>query len=109
MIGQRLKALRRERKVRQEDLATAIGVQKATVSHYETGKTDPSDKVKVEIARFFNVSLDYLLGVIDEAVPHYQPQVFIKLPQNIDDEDRALINRIVTFVDTMYYSMAKAN
>jgi len=80
LVGQRLKDLRRGRKLKQEDLATILGVQNATVSHYETGKADPSDKVKVEIAKYFNVSMDYLMGLIDEAIPHYHPEIFMKIP-----------------------------
>ena len=65
MIGERLKKLRKERKITQDDLAELIGVQKTAVSQYETNKNDPSDKIKVNIAKHLNISLDYLLGVID--------------------------------------------
>ena len=99
MIGQRLRKLRRERKVRQEDLAIILGVQKATVSHYETGKTDPSDKVKIEIAKYFDVSMDYLMGIIDEAVPHYRPEIFIKIPNTIKREEREFIEEFIAGVD----------
>ena len=101
MIGQRLKKLRCEKKVRQEDLATILGVQKATVSHYETGKADPSDKVKIEIAKYFDVSMDYLMGIIDETVPHYQRELFIRIPQKIKPEEREMLEKFVTFIAQM--------
>jgi len=109
LIGQRLKDLRRGRSIKQEDLATVLGVKKATISHYETGKAEPSDKIKIEIARFFNVSLDYLLGLIDEAIPHYQPQIFIKLPQYIKNDERELIEKFIKAIDHLNNSIAQAN
>jgi len=99
MIGQRLKMLRREKKVRQEDLAIILGVQKATVSHYETGKADPSDKVKIEIAKYFDVSMDYLMGIIDEPIPHYRPELFLKIPKTIRYEEREFLEDFVANVD----------
>ena len=44
MIGQRLRILRKEKGVRQEELAAAIGVQKSSISLYETDKNDLRDK-----------------------------------------------------------------
>jgi len=99
MIGQRLKKLRREKKVRQEDLAIALGVQKATVSHYETGKTEPSDKVKIEIAKYFDVSMDYLMGIIHEPIPHYRPELFLKIPKTLKYEERELLEEFVAGID----------
>ena len=59
LIGERLRNLRREKGIRQEDLAAVIDVEKSSVSLYETDRNDPNDKAKVEIAKHFNISLDY--------------------------------------------------
>lgn len=91
MIGERLKKLRREKGISQEDLAAVIGVQSSAVSRYETDKDDPSDKIKVEIAKHLNISLDYLLGVIDEPVTYYKPDTFIRLPDDTLNEDKILL------------------
>ena len=92
MIGERLRKLRKAKGLRQEELSEIIGVQKSTVSLYEKDKNNPSDKVKIEIARYFNVSLDYLLGVIDEPVPCYNPKSFIKLPDDISEKKKSLLS-----------------
>jgi len=99
MIGQRLKNLRRIKKINQEDLATILGIQKATVSNYETGKADPSDRVKIEIVKFFDISMDYLMGIIDEAVPYYRPELFIKVPETIKHDERKLLEEFIACVD----------
>jgi len=97
MVGQRLKILRREKKIRQEDLATAIGVRKSTVSNYETDKDNPSDNIKVKIALFFNVSLDYLLGIVNDPIPFYNPEIFILLP-NMNNDEKMLLADFIAFI-----------
>lgn len=104
MIGERLKKLRKEKKINQEDLAKIIGVQKSTISLYELGKNDPSDKVKIAIAQYFNISLDYLIGVIDEPVPYYSQDVFIRLPNNMSKEEKFLLS---DYLDYLGYKRQK--
>lgn len=82
MIGSRLKELRKERKMTQAELAKILKLNSwQTVSYYERGRNEPDDEIKVEIARVFNVSLDYLLGLIDEPVP-FSRENYICLPDN---------------------------
>ena len=66
MIGERLKEIRRSRKIKQKDLGEILGVQKTNISLYESGKSTPNDIIKKKIAQFFNISIDYLVGLIDE-------------------------------------------
>ena len=61
MIGNRLKALRDEKNVSQSDVARAIGVDRTAYVKYETGVSKPVRKIQ-ELANYFNVSTDYLLG-----------------------------------------------
>lgn len=69
MFGDRLKDLRRQKGITQEQLAAAIGVERSSIGHYE-GKSanTPSDDVKIKIAKFFNVSLDYLFGMPEDEI-----------------------------------------
>jgi transcriptional regulator with XRE-family HTH domain len=64
-IGNVIKELRAERGLRQSDLANAIGVASNTVTQYENDTIRPSYEVLVDIAAFFSVSTDYLLGLKD--------------------------------------------
>jgi len=99
MIGERLRKIRRENKIKQSDLAVIIGVQNTTISSYEANKIDPSDKVKAEIAKHFNISLDYMLGVIDDPMPYYNQNVFMKLPDNITNEEKKLLSEFVGYLE----------
>jgi transcriptional regulator with XRE-family HTH domain len=59
MIGVRLKKLRGKRS--QEDIAEKIGISRARLSHYETGRSEPDWETLKKIADFYNVSTDFIL------------------------------------------------
>ena len=99
MIGERLKQLRKERKISQSDLASIIGVQSTAVSRYETNKDDPSDRKEVEISKYLDISLDYLLGVIDEPVSCYNQDKFLKLPDKMTMEERTKLIEYLNFLE----------
>ncbi len=65
IFGERLRALRREREIGQNELAGALGLSNASVSYWETGKQIPSAEAVYKLARFFGVTADYLLGLSD--------------------------------------------
>lgn len=71
-FGRRLKALRDERKITQEGLAQLFNLSQSTIGYYETDKKQPSQKTLIKFARFFNVSIDYLLGESDDPKPKDQ-------------------------------------
>jgi len=64
----RLKEMRTQKKLTQQDLANIVGVNRVTYTNWENGKREPElDKV-VELATALNSSLDYLLGKTDKNV-----------------------------------------
>ena len=64
MDGERLMILRKEKGLTQKELAEKLSVSINTISLYERNKIEPPDKVKIQISRFFDVSMDYLMGLI---------------------------------------------
>jgi len=64
MIGERLADLRKDKGLNQKDLAEVLGISLHTLSNYEREISTPDDEMKIRIARYFNVSLDYLLGLL---------------------------------------------
>lgn len=60
-FSSKLKSLRKEKKITQEQLASMISVERSTVGKYETGVM-PSMDVLQRIATVFDVSVDYLIG-----------------------------------------------
>ncbi len=64
-FGERLKSLRSEFNVGQNQLAKDLDISNASVSYWETGKQIPSAEVIFKLSKYFNVSSDYLLGLDD--------------------------------------------
>lgn len=60
-----LRDLMRSKKVNQETLANELGFSRQTISQYCSGASDPGLNTLVKIAKYFDVSTDYLLGVSD--------------------------------------------
>ena len=61
----RLKELRKERGISQLKLAMELNTNQNTISRYETGEREPGINELIRIASYFNVSVDYLLGITD--------------------------------------------
>ncbi len=59
----RLRQLRMEKGITQTTLAGLLGISKSAISTYENGLRMPSEDTLIDIARYFKVSVDYLLGI----------------------------------------------
>ena len=60
MIDKRLKELRKELGLTQQEFADRLGIKRNTIATYEAGKSKPSDSAAVLICNTFNVSMDWL-------------------------------------------------
>lgn len=65
MIGERLAKLRKEKGLKQYELAEYLSVSKYSITMYETNKNTPPEKTLIDIAKYFDTSTDYLLGLTD--------------------------------------------
>lgn len=102
MIGKVIKRLREAYKLTQTQLGDAIGISKGLLSKYETNRSITPDDIKIKIAEYFNVSTDYLLGVIHEPIS-YKSRSKIKtviIPNNFTDDD---IKKIDEFIEFLVY------
>lgn len=68
-FASRLRQIRKERRLRQKDLADALNVAQTTIANYEQNARFPDQRTLARIADFFDVSLDYLMGRTDVEVP----------------------------------------
>lgn len=80
-LGNKIRQLRKEKKLSQEDLAQATGLTKSAISMYELDQRKPKYETLEVLADFFNVDMNYLMG----------RSVYTELV--LDDTERILINQ----------------
>lgn len=61
-LGERIRMLREKKYLSQEDLGKVLHLEQTTISSYERGISQPSIKTIIEMASFFEVSVDFLVG-----------------------------------------------
>ena len=64
-MHERLKELRIERGLRLKDVANQLNVTIRTISRYEDGTREPSVEFIIKFCKLYEVSADYLLGLVD--------------------------------------------
>lgn len=69
MIGTRIKLLREELGLKQDELAKKISVSPSAIGMYERNLREPNNELTLKFADLFNVSVDYLLGKTDIRKP----------------------------------------
>ena len=65
----RIRELRKSRKITMKQLGEAIGLAESTISHYETGKRQPDNEALLKLGEFFGVPVGYILGAESREPP----------------------------------------
>ena len=90
-FGKRLKELREDRGLRQNDMAKVCGIAVASYANWEQGRTLPPINQIPVLADFFEVSTDYILGVSKkEAADRLASRM-----QNLPEDSRAIVQSLV--------------
>ncbi len=66
----RLKDLREDHDLKQEDVAKILNISQTNYSKYELGKINIPINSLIVLANFYNTSIDYLLGITNESKPY---------------------------------------
>lgn len=97
-IPARLKQLRRERDITQTDLAAKIGVQRAAVANWETGVRTPNNSAILSLCRYFDVSPDYLCGLVEARNMIIAPPTFHMDITKLNHEGQKELNLYYEFL-----------
>ena len=109
ILGKRLKTLRLESGLTQEEFGVPYSLKKSTVSQYESGASRPDDELKKRIALDYNFSIDWLLGLTDtrssdksekddRTIALHSDYTYDELP----DEARKEIENFIEFIKIKY-------
>lgn len=85
-FGDRLKEIRREKNLTQQEFADRIGIKRGTVANYELGRNEPLDAVISLICKEFGVSEDWLR--------YGDGEMFT--PQDRDEEIAAMVAKVIS-------------
>jgi len=81
-FGERLKNIRKSKKITQQQLSKALGVGQSTIANYENNTRFPMENTLIELAAYLEVSLDYLMGI--KSIKEENPSVsFDELKNNL--------------------------
>lgn len=69
-LGERIRLLRKENNINQKTFAKYLNISNSTLSQYESNVRVPNDEIKKDIAKHFNVSMDYLMGLSNIKNPY---------------------------------------
>jgi transcriptional regulator with XRE-family HTH domain len=67
---QRLRDLRDDRDLTQQELADMLNISQTTYSRYESGALDIPSISLIKLAQFYETSIDYLVGLTNEKKPY---------------------------------------
>lgn len=102
MIGERLLDLRKDAGLTQDELAAILKINKHSISSYERDKSEPPDAIKVEIAKYFKVSIDYLLGMTDNPNPYGGQRNVLQLPADLPPRAQESLMDYIEFLKSRY-------
>lgn len=89
----RLFELREEKNLSQRDMAKALFISQGTYNNWENGKTQPSIEQLILLSRFFNVSIDYIVGN-DEMDNSVKTNSHLKEQKNLLDTIQDCVNKL---------------
>lgn len=70
IYGNRLKELREERQLKQSAIADVLSIKQNTYSQYENGQRQLPIEILIALAKIYEVSTDYILGLTDNDEPY---------------------------------------
>lgn len=90
-ISYRLKQLRQERKLTQVKVAESLGITQQSYARWENGKVTPTSEKLSQIAKFYGVTTDYLLGEQTDESDLSNVELFFRMTsEGLTDEEKAI-------------------
>ncbi len=101
IFGKRLKLLRENANMSRIELSYHLSTSVSAISLYENGNRVPSDDIKIAIAKLFNVSLDYLMGLKSLPNDTDSSKILSELA-NMNDDDVLEIIHFIQFLKSKH-------
>ena len=101
MLGSRLRQLRDETKITQQELAKRLAIDRTTYIGYEKNRREPDIDTIIKIANYYSVTLDYLVGRTIQAQSviefSYEEIELIKKYRSLGENGKKAVNLTLNF------------
>ena len=87
----RIKELREAKSITQTELANYLSITRSSVNAWEMGISTPSTDKLIELAKFFNVTTDYLLGIDDNQTINIS---------SLDNDEITLVHALLHYINS---------
>lgn len=105
-LGERILKLMKEKDVTRSELSDSLNINYQTLCKYLQDKRYPTDEILIDIANYFNVSLDYLIGRNPSIISDEEGNVYFGEMSSIEE-----LHKIIDELDkddlNIIYTMAK--
>lgn len=78
MLRERIKELREDAGLKQEDIANKLNIGRSTYANYESGATEPNVAILMDLSSIYNVSIDYICCNTDIKFNYYKDKTLCK-------------------------------
>ncbi len=103
-IAKTLSAKRKEKGITQDELASYIGVSKASVSKWETGQSYPDITFLPQLAAYFNISVDELIDYKPQMIDADIRRLYLRLSKDFSEKQFEIVINEVREIVKKYYS-----
>ena len=90
--------LRKDIGLTQKELSEKLFINYRTYSGYERNEIEASDDIKIKLAQFHNVSVDYLLGLVNEPNPIRDGNQYVRLPRPLSKNARKELQQFISYL-----------
>lgn len=99
-ISYRLKELRKEKKMTQAKVAQSLGTTQQSYARWENGKVTPTSEKLAQIAKFYGVTTDYLLGDQSEEVDLSNVELLFRMTSDgmTKEEQKVFKDELIEFM-----------
>ena len=102
-LGEKIKEIRKNKNISQEQLANMLKINRNYLSRIETGKSDPNSTILKQIAEIFNIDLNTLLEINTDKLSNNEKINYITSScKNLHDKDLDFIVRVISIMKEEY-------
>ncbi len=93
-----LRILRAEYRLTQQDIGDIVGLTAQAVSKWENNLAEPDNESLKKLAKHFNVSVDYLLGIKEEKETNALDNLLFSKAKELSDDDKKAILGVINAI-----------